>query len=70
MTEEQIMQVPIEEVIDRWCELYKTSIQLSVYINEKKDIFTIKDIKGFKKLIKLAKQEMNLIEKHRPEAID
>ena len=70
MTEEQIMQAPIEEVIDRWCELYKTNIHLSVCINEKKDTFTIKDIKGFKKLIKLAKEEMNLIEKHRPEAID
>lgn len=39
MTEEQIMQAPIEEVIDRWCELYKTNIHLSVCINEKKGYF-------------------------------
>ena len=45
-------------------------MKYSIVEATKKDIFTIKDIKGFKKLIKVAKEEMKLIEKHRPEAID
>lgn len=51
MTEEQIMQAPIEEVIDRWCELYKTSIQLAVCINEKRIFLISKILKVLKNLL-------------------
>lgn len=75
MTEEQIMQAPIEEVVNTWGELYNEVQILSMYIdayyNEPcGDIFDTRDIKDFNKLIKKAEKEMRLIEQLRPEIIE
>ena len=75
MTEEQIMQAPIEEVVNTLGELYNEVQILSMYIdayyNEPcGDIFDTRDIKDFNKLIKKAEKEMRLIEQLRPEIIE
>lgn len=75
MTEEQIMQAPIEEVAKQWMELFednnRMSMNIDAYYNEPcGDIFDARDIKDFNKLIKKAEKEMRLIEQLRPEIIE
>lgn len=75
MTKEEIMQAPIEEVAKQWMELFEDNNRMSMnidayYNHEFGDIFNSQDVKEFKYFIKKNTKEMNLIEKHRPEAID
>nr|DAY29858.1 MAG TPA: hypothetical protein [Caudoviricetes sp.] len=75
MTEEQIMQAPIEEVAKQWMELFEDNNRMSMnidayYNHEFGDIFNSQDVKEFKYFIKKNTKEMNLIEEHKPEIFE